>query len=130
MEQNLKIRPLIITSKERAEAAVVVQYAENHVLEMDDLLDIKNNLFAPPGNYPEHVCFLPVGYRVVFSIERQNHGLCRHISISVDTVEALPSVASVELILPLFGINAALVDCILTIGTHGYGKHYIDVIEP
>ena len=38
----------------------------------------------PPGDIPGHACTLPVGFKVVYSIENQPGGLYRHLSVSVD----------------------------------------------
>jgi hypothetical protein len=61
--------------------------------------------FARPQS--EHV-FIPEGFHAAISFEEQPAGLCRHLSISVDKAEALPSPPVVDLIAKAFGFKTPL----------------------
>jgi hypothetical protein len=51
------------------------------------------------------VTIIPDGYRVVFSIEEQPIGWCRHLSVSVDKKGKYPTPQAVELIMQEFGMG-------------------------
>lgn len=109
----------------------MVEYAHQHVLSMDDLLDIFNGQEPPVGDRPEHVCQLPVGYRVVFNLEKQNHGVVRHISVSVDSPGKLPNIEAVREIARLFGIKKELEECVVSVEEgRGNVNKSINIIEP
>lgn len=49
---------------------------------------------------------IPLGYFVTYTHELQpHHGLCHHISISVDRPRKMPSVEAVEMLLEEFGME-------------------------
>ena len=48
---------------------------------------------------------IPVGYRAAISFEQQPPGLCRHLSISVDTPGMAPSEPAVLMIAGAFGMR-------------------------
>jgi hypothetical protein len=66
----------------------------------------------PAGDYPNHSMKISQGYRVVFSIEEQPVGWCKHLSVSVDAVGRLPCQEAVELIMKEFGMGNDIHDCL------------------
>lgn len=57
-------------------------------------------------NIPEPVSLtIPVGFDVALSFEEQPHGMCMHISISVDDATLLPNPIAIEMILKLYGLT-------------------------
>lgn len=48
---------------------------------------------------------IPRGYLAAFSFEDQPAGLCRHLSISVDTPGSMPSLPAVTMIAKAFGME-------------------------
>ena len=106
-------------------ASEVLRYAEKHVYTMDDMLDIVNGDLKPPGDEPGHVMEIPFGYRVVFSLEQQNVGLCRHLSVSVAKPGKLPSIPSVQEIMNLFNYERPLTECLVR-----YDQVCVEVVEP
>ena len=101
------MRPLIIGEEQRAEIQRVRRHAEAHPFSRADLQRlIKTSVRI--GNDPNFTCTLPVGFRVTFTIEEQPAGLCRHISVSVDTDGRWPSEAAVEMIMQEFGYRGGL----------------------
>lgn len=64
-------------------------------------------LNAPPvGNNPRHCLVVPVGYRCVYSVEDQPHGLSRHLSVSVGRPRHLPSPEAMTVLMLEFGFSA------------------------
>lgn len=49
---------------------------------------------------------IPIGYRAAISFEHQPPGLCRHLSISVDTPGMIPNLPAVRMIAEAFGMGA------------------------
>jgi hypothetical protein len=93
--------------------------AEKRPYTFDDLLDIKNGAIKPPGDDGFKIS-IPVGFEVCFTHEyNSNNGKIqkgRHLSVSVDIPGKLPSVESVNLLLPEFGFDGETVlDCIVNL---------------
>ena len=65
----------------------------------------ENTPIIPQGNY-NYVIELPMGIRVVYTIEEHPIGICRHISISCDN--SLPETHHVMLILENFNYDTPL----------------------
>src|SRR5688572_22092740 len=99
------MRALLIDENVRSQINDVIDYSHKNPYSMDDLLDTINGQMLPAGDNPKHVIHIPIGYRVVYSIEHQVHGDLKHISISVDTIGRLPSSDAVSMILEEFGFN-------------------------
>jgi hypothetical protein len=115
---------LLIDDTIREQILAVKAYAEKNQYTMDDLLDIKNGTQEPPGNNAFYSCALPIGYKVVYTIEQQVEGTLRHMSISVN--DKLPSTEAVKMIMVEFGFENELENCYLYIEEGGKA---INVIE-
>ena len=77
----------------------VIEFAKSHPITLKQLEEKSITV----GNIKEHVCTLPMSFRVVFSFENQPIGWCRHISISVPDKNKLPSHQAVSMIINEFG---------------------------
>lgn len=100
------MRPFIIDDTTKLAIERIKAYAEKNIVQMGDLVAIKHgNEEKIPGNNPKHVCNLPFGYRVVYSIEKQTQGEVRHLSISVDAKDKLPHQNVVETIMEMIGFQ-------------------------
>lgn len=100
------MRALIIDGDARLRIKALYDYAIAHPFTMDDVLDriSPTKPTPPPGENPDFVIHLAVGYKVVFSIENQPQvGDICHISISVDAADKLPQPFAVEEIMKEFG---------------------------
>jgi hypothetical protein len=106
------MRVLVIDEKAKEKISKLIDYANAHQYSMKDLKKVIFGDHPPAGDYPEHVIALHKGYKVVFSIEEQPVGLCKHLSISVDTKGKAPSVEAVELIMDEFGMGNDIHDCL------------------
>jgi len=94
---------LVLGPEEKEILKGLKEYAESHPMSMDDMLDIINGDSGAAGDFDEFTRDIPVGYRVVFSVEQQVPGDIRHISISCEG--PTPSPEAVELILEEMGFE-------------------------
>lgn len=95
--------PLIIGADEKQTLKKLKQFAEDHPMTMDDLLDILNGGPAP-GDREGYTCFIPFGFRVVFTIEPNRQGnKIRRVSVSIASKRGLPSFEAVEMIMEELG---------------------------
>lgn len=94
---------LVLGPEEKESLKTLREYAETHPMTMDDLLDIINGDRGSAGDFPEFTRNIPVGYRVVFSVEQQVSGDIRHLSISYD--KDIPPLEAVELIMGEMGFE-------------------------
>ena len=67
--------------------------------------------------------------RIVFSIEEQPIGLCRHISISLDASKFLPSTKSMNKIIKKFGFEEEIDNCYVYVEEFDYANA-VNIIEP
>lgn len=86
-------------------------YAEGHKVDLESIKRMASGTQSPVGNDTNYSCYLHDGYRIVFSIEQQSSGWYRHISISVDDPQKVPSVPSTEMIMNEFGFKGTVNDC-------------------
>lgn len=109
------MRPLFIDDAAKAAIQALKEHAEKNVLSIDDLLDMVDGKKPKWGDLPGSFILLLVGYRVVFSMEQQKIGLCRQLSISVNTSNRIPSMDAVQMIMNEFGFEHPLEKCILRV---------------
>ncbi len=105
------MRPLILDIDVKQRLADLASYADRNHHTIDDLLDIRAGRQLPPGDQDEFICFIPVGYKVVFTIEEQQK-LIRHLSMSIDRPGLLPNIEAVKEVMKLLGFVGEL-DCCL-----------------
>ncbi|MDD5556686.1 MAG: hypothetical protein PHN82_05475 [bacterium] len=104
------MRALILDDGIRGEIRRVADHARRHPLPLRMLRDIMAGRRRAVGYDPRFVCEIPMGFRVVFSIEEHPGGWMRHISISVGGGN-LPHPAAVRQIAGEFGFTGDLGDC-------------------
>lgn len=111
------MRALILNAETRKEIAEAVERARANPIVIDKamqaaaadrdaayvpLADRKPGPVRPPS---EHV-LIPQGYRASISFEIQPVGLCRHLSISLDSPGRIPTIPAVQMISEAFGFGA------------------------
>lgn len=107
------MRLLLISEEQRSKIAQVTAYADLHpfpkvfMREREKMQDA----IPPAGANPNHVCHIPQGFRCVYTIEEQPVGWCRHLSVSVDDPEKMPSIEAIEVLILEFGFTGRLRDC-------------------
>lgn len=99
------MRPLLISDEQLKE---LKEFAEKNTIAFDEMKQIKDGVLKPMGDRPEHLRIIPVGYRVVYSIEQHFERWMRHVSVSVDAEGKLPSIDSVGAIMHELGFNSKL----------------------
>lgn len=102
------MRPLIINETSRLIIAETIKYAEKNKISKPFLMAAMNGKMPCPGDNPNYCCYFEVGYKVVFTVEEQPCGWCKHISVSVASPkkDVLPNVESVKLIMQEFGMDS------------------------
>lgn len=108
----MKVRPLVIDETVRGVLSGLTHYAEQHPLLLPEMIAMLNQPGVSPCNAPERHCFVPLGYRVAFTIEQHPGGWFRHASFSVasDNPKDLPSITAVNELLPLLGYAHQITD--------------------
>jgi len=102
--------PLIIDEQVLGFIKRVSDHAEANRIDFQNMKAIAESIQKPVGDNDNYVCYLPVGFRVVYSIEEHPLGWCRHLSVSVDTVGKMPSIPAVEMIMREFGFTGTIND--------------------
>jgi len=125
----MKNRPLIITPEIKEELLSLKEYAEKNTYSMDDLLDMYNKQKPVAGDVKEHVRYIPVGFRIVFSTENQIKGFIKHLSVSIDEDNVLPGIPAVQLIMKELGFENELEDCLISIEEISKTRKAISVIQ-
>ena len=129
------MRPLVIGENEKEALSKLKQNAESNIFSFDDLLDMKNEVTEIVGDRPDFFCYIPVGYRVVYSIEehplKEGGGFLkiRHASISVDKPKSLPSPEACELIIKELGYENGMENCQLSIENISETKAAVTILD-
>lgn len=105
------MRPMILGTTENDALNRIRAYAEAHPIPLERLKAMVEE-GASPGDNPERVCFIPFGFRVVFTIENQPNGWSRHLSISCRDAPSgkLPNSAAMQLIGRALGMRMNIFD--------------------
>jgi len=119
------MRPLLIDQKLKDEIKKLVNHAEKNPVKINP----GDTQVKPIGDNSNHVVLAEVGYRVVYSIENQPKGDVRHLSMSVDAVDKLPSVQAVIAIMKLIGFENELENCKISIEEVDSKLSAINILE-
>ncbi len=127
------IREGIAKLKKIAEANVI------NIYEMHESGELEAGEPNPIGDDSDHVMIIPIGLKVVFSLEDQGNGVnetgqfrpgvCRHFSIS-SADNKVPTIESIDMIVREFGFSP-LYKCVLwPENPKNSGVMAINVLEP
>lgn len=94
---------LILDDEAKESIKMLMCYAQSHVLFLPMMEKTLKGEQAPVGDNPDYVIYIHEGYRIVFSIETQPIGMCKHLSISVRGTYPHPT--AVEQIMQEFGMG-------------------------
>lgn len=101
----MKIRPVILDDAVKERVKEVMAHAEVHRFSIQDIFaSMKGDSTRNAGHGRDLEVLIHFGVRVIYSIEQQPMGWCRHISISVSGEGNYPHEIVVDQILELFGI--------------------------
>lgn len=81
-KQNM-ITVVVISEEEIDKIKGLAKFAEENALSMDDVLDTLNKQKLPVGDDERFVVELSNGIKIVYSIENQEVGVVKHLSVSV-----------------------------------------------
>lgn len=121
------MQALLWDEKVKGDLQRLKEYAERHHFSIDELLDRMNGSTAP-GDMPEFCCIIPVGLKVVYTIEPATTGqLIRHLSVSYR--DKTPSVPIVELIMTELGFKSKLTDPGCNVAREGEAINVAELYE-
>lgn len=112
-------RPFILNEQIKESLLSLKKYAEEHPFTIEDLENIINNKFLVPGDRNEFRRYIPFGYKVVLTTEKQEPGLIRHLSMSVDTRGKLPNKYVVQEVMKILGFKSKLSECMISLEEAG-----------
>ena len=134
---------LMVDESVRKEIAVVIKHAQENVVDlvgMKERGELEDGAPNPiPGDQKDFIVFVPPHYKTVYSHEdhgqgdeeRLGLGICRHFSMSTDSVGKLPNPVSVDMMLEEFGFAHPLYECIIWFEQFGSETNRaVNVIEP
>lgn len=106
--------PFILDEKGIAELRRIKEYAESHPIKPATLKGMAEGRLTTVGDHDEFTCHLPIGFKVVYSIEMQPPGKCHHLSVSVqsESGDRLPSEHMVQMVMTELGFKRELRKCI------------------
>lgn len=105
---------LVIGTEEKETLKNLREHAEKNEFSLDDLLDIMNKAEPPAGDRKGFSCIIPVGVRIVHTIENHPGGKMRHMSVSLQNSK-LPMPELVNMILPELGFKTDMSECHVSI---------------
>lgn len=107
---------LAFFENERQQIRKVVEYGNNNIYQLDDILDMWNNEKITPSEIPEHLVLVSVGRWICyFLVDHPNKGRCHYFQIKPDFRGVLPDKDELEYIVKEFGIENPLLDNHITI---------------
>lgn len=123
--------PLVIDEKVRADIQRVKEYASKNVVSLETLKGLMAGQGLPlPGDKEEFSLCVPMGFKVVYSHEEQPHGVCRHLSISINVEGRVPHPQAVIMMCQEFGFINVFADCMVWTEKIGDALEAINVVEP
>lgn len=124
------MKPFVVGIEQIQSLKALAQYAKENPLSIDDNLDQMNGDRLAPGLMAKYQCSIPVGYKVVFTFEKNNLNQdIRRMSISTSTPGQHPSPATVAMVIKLLGFENNLEDCLVRIEALEDGQSAICVAE-
>lgn len=99
------MRPLIINEETSEKLGSLRRYAEVNHVSIRHMLEMTQGKRPPIGNNPNHARLIPVGFRVVFSIEEHMKNKYRHLSVSLTDSDKAPNPGHVAEIARLLGFS-------------------------
>ncbi len=95
----------------RQQIRKVVDYANNNIYYIDDLLDMMNSQMEVPGAKTEHLVLVPIGRWICYYVvDHPEHGRCHYFTIKPDASGKLPDKPALDYIIKEFGIESQLLE--------------------
>lgn len=112
---------VMILSSAQPPLEEVRKYAEQNVFTAQDMDDrVSGKLDRCPGDDPGYAAYIPMGYRVVFTVEEhREYGWLYHISISTARTNRVPNPVAVIEVAKVLGVTKTEPLCIWVEETNG-----------
>jgi len=68
--------------------------------------------------------------RIVYSIEEQAIGLCRHLSVSISGTTSVPNQSSLNGLVKLFGFEGDVTDCYVWVEELPHSISAVNLVQP
>lgn len=126
--------PMIIGPKEKARLANLRKYATDNPIDIPPVMEqIKTpeGLLAHEKRMDRYSCWIPLGFRVVFSIETGHPvGTSRHLSVSSPAKGRIPNIFAMGMLAEELGFVGGLELCGIWDEDIGEGQKAINLIQP
>jgi len=96
---------IIINEQVKKDIEEVKKRAKKKVFNIDMMKKLAAGDLPPPGDSPHFRCDVPVGVKVVYTLEEHPLGLCEHISMSSAGLGSVLPIEDVNRILEAYGID-------------------------
>lgn len=123
------MKPLILNNTAKEKLKALREHAEENPVTLEYLMKMVNKQCKPIGDVKGHFCNLDVGYKVVLSIELQEVGKVRHMSMSVYEKNSLPPVEAAKEVMKLLGFQNELRKCKSGLEELGDGYTAVNIAE-
>ncbi len=119
---------VVIGDEERKAIKKLIKHAEENITSLEMVKKTITGDIPPVGDDKNFVIHIPEGMTVVYSIEEHERGTMKHISLSVNIKDRVPSPEAVKMILKEFNFINALEKCYVK--KEDVGRIAINVLEP
>jgi hypothetical protein len=101
---------LVIGPTEKDKLIDLRRNAEKNPYSLDMLHDLEAGKIPPMGSIEGFYCYIPDGFRAVFSINQHPGGWCRHLSVSVKEKDLIPPLPALWAICNELGYETNLLE--------------------
>jgi len=122
-----KLRRIDSITEENIER--VIEYAEKNIISHSMLEAIVAGEAPPVGDNKYHACIIRP-FRVVYSIEEQAIGLCRHLSVSIPKSSSVPNQDALSGLIKLFGFDGDVTDCYAWVEELPHSINAVNLVQP
>lgn len=89
----------------------IIEYANQNIYQVDDILDMMNKEITVPGEKPEHLVLAPLGRWICYYlVDHPQKGLSHYFQIKPNSLGKLPDKPELEYILKEFDIETPLLE--------------------
>ena len=121
---------MVIGPETREAMHAVVANAAANPVPLETLLKLRDGELLPDDVNEGKTLLVPMGFRVVYTHEQQEHGTLRHMSMSISLEGRVPHPDAVRMVMEEMGFVNVLEDCIFWDEPCGPDKVAINVVEP
>jgi len=122
-----RLRRLDSITKQEVER--VIEYAEKNIVSHSTLEAMIAGQARPVGDNKLHACIIRP-FRIVYSIEEQAIGLCRHLSVSISGTTSVPNQSSLNGLVKLFGFEGDVTDCYVWVEELPHSISAVNLVQP